>query len=316
MAEVGEEVRAHLAAHGWVTTTARLQTMGVTPAQISSFLTTGVLVRLRRSTFIDGERWRAGQPWERHALRARAVAAATCHPGSPFTLSHHSALAVRGVGLFGVDDRVHLARTDGRRGRSGKVVHVHPPVLPRWVGEVDGIPAVLPALACLQVGAAFGIVPGLVSADSALRLGATDRAGLEAARPYLVGPRSPRADVVVEHATGLSDSGGEARCRWLMHTLGLPAPELQVPVYDDAGELVGIVDFLFGEQWTVVEFDGALKYGGPADVVAEKRREDRLRELGYEVVRIVWADLAHPERVLSKIRAAFARARARHGSHV
>ena len=75
MAEVGEEVRAHLAAHGGVTTTARLQAMGVSPAQICRLLTSGILVRLRRSTFLDGERWRAAQPWERHELRARAVAA-------------------------------------------------------------------------------------------------------------------------------------------------------------------------------------------------------------------------------------------------
>lgn len=213
MATVGEEVLAHLAAQGGVTTTRRLQAMGVTPAQVDRLLTSGVLVRLRRSTFLDGDRWRTAQPWERHELRARAVAAAMCHGGSPFALSHHSALVLRGVGVYGVDDRVHLVRTDGRRGRSGTVVHVHPPALPRWVGEVDGIPAVLPELACLQVGAAFGIVSGLVSADSALRGGATDRAGLESARPYLVGPvtappSEPPPVPLPDLCTGIGHGGG------------------------------------------------------------------------------------------------------------
>lgn len=78
-----------------------------------------------------------------------------------------------------------------------------------------------------------------------------------------------------------------------------------------SGDLVAVTDFLFRDQWTVVEFDGALKYATTADLVAEKLREDRLRELGYEVVRVTWADLEHPARVVARIRAAFARATAR-----
>ncbi|MGI8946590.1 MAG: hypothetical protein ACR2FV_01125 [Ornithinimicrobium sp.] len=39
--------------------------------------------------------------------------------------------------------------------------------------------------------------------------------------------------------------------------------------------------------------------------------EDRLRELGYEVVRLTWQDLADPGGVHAKIRAAFARAAVR-----
>ena len=69
------------------------------------------------------------------------------------------------------------------------------------------------------------------------------------------------------------------------------------------------VDFLFRAQRVVVEFDGAVKYGGPGTqgqlaLVAEKRREDTIRRLGYVVVRLTWADLASPERVASLIRAA------------
>ena len=78
---------------------------------------------------------------------------------------------------------------------------------------------------------------------------------------------------------------------------------------DAAGVLVGRVDFLVAGR-VVVEFDGLLKYrgeDGPEVVVAEKRREDRLRELGYEVVRVTWDELAHPERILARIRAALLR---------
>ena len=69
------------------------------------------------------------------------------------------------------------------------------------------------------------------------------------------------------------------------------------------------VDFLFRAERVVVEFDGAVKHGGPAAqgqlaLVAEKRREDTIRRLGYVVVRLTLADLADPERVAGLIRAA------------
>ena len=36
----------------------------------------------------------------------------------------------------------------------------------------------------------------------------------------------------------------------------------------------------------------------------EKRREDRLRALGYEVVRWTWADLLNPARFIARLKAA------------
>ena len=41
----------------------------------------------------------------------------------------------------------------------------------------------------------------------------------------------------------------------------------------------------------------------------EKRREDRLRELGYEVVRVVWSDLDSPRELAARIRRAVERSR-------
>ncbi len=76
---------------------------------------------------------------------------------------------------------------------------------------------------------------------------------------------------------------------------------------DRDGNLVGRVDFLFADERVVVEFDGETKYGaGAADVVvAEKWREDRIRELGYLVVRVCWDDLERPSLTAKRIRQAF-----------
>ncbi|MDP9183022.1 MAG: type IV toxin-antitoxin system AbiEi family antitoxin domain-containing protein [Actinomycetota bacterium] len=99
-------------------------------------------------------------------------------------------------------------------------------------------------------------------------------------------------------AEALSESPLESRHRLLFREAGLPEPELQVKVRDLAGRVVARVDFLFRAQRTVVESDGKVKYLDDAranrrrnDVLwDEKVREDRLRDLGLEVVRATWAD--------------------------
>ena len=64
----------------------------------------------------------------------------------------------------------------------------------------------------------------------------------------------------------------------------------------------------------VIEFDGKMKYDGidgKQALVDEKAREDRLRALGYEIVRLTWADLARPGRVKAMVLAAVKRAGSR-----
>jgi hypothetical protein len=112
---------------------------------------------------------------------------------------------------------------------------------------------------------------------------------------------------------GRSESVGESRLRVLLADLGLPAPVLQAEIRDAAGVLVARVDFLLARWGIVIEFDGAVKYAGTGAeaLIAEKRREDRIRDLGYEVVRVVWADLAAPAELVGRIRRAIARSQAR-----
>jgi len=73
---------------------------------------------------------------------------------------------------------------------------------------------------------------------------------------------------------------------------------------------VGRVDFLV-EDLVVVEFDGLVKYGGQdgrAALAAEKARESRIVDCGYEVVRLVWSDLGQPADMARRIREARRRA--------
>jgi very-short-patch-repair endonuclease len=92
---------------------------------------------------------------------------------------------------------------------------------------------------------------------------------------------------------------------------GLPVRS-QVPIVQIGGAVLARVDFLVGGQ-VIVEFDGAVKYqtGDGTVLFQEKQREDRLRELGFEVVRVIWPELDQPGEVIGRVHAALARARTR-----
>lgn len=97
----------------------------------------------------------------------------------------------------------------------------------------------------------------------------------------------------------------------ILHGLGIRDLEPQVVIRDGDGRFVARVDFLLGRSPVVIEFDGKIKYdgvNGKQALVDEKAREDRLRALGYEIVRLTWADLARPARVKAMVLAAVQRA--------
>lgn len=164
-------------------------------------------------------------------------------------------------------------------------------------------------MAAAQIATAAGVQAGVVTMDAALHLGRCSSEQLDRAVSD-IGPRPHvrRAREALRRADGSAESPGESRLRMVLLALGYPA-EAQVLI-TDRGAPVGRVDFLLRAQRVIIEFDGAVKYegaSGRAELVKEKRREDRLRALGFEVVRLVWADLYHPEIVRAAIRCAIER---------
>lgn len=130
---------------------------------------------------------------------------------------------------------------------------------------------------------------------------------------------------MTEFANGLSESVGESRNRVVFELAGLARPQRQVLITDPiTGLIIARADFLFEEERTVGEFDGRKKYRAePIDgltseevVWREKRREDALRDLGYEVARSVWADLRQPAIIVDRYVRCFERAAKRRAALV
>ncbi len=252
--------------------------------------------------------------WDRAVwLHVRTAKAVYHRLGGRAVISHQSASLMYGVRVSELDlRRVHLTRTVGS-GRSSATVcqHAARPAVDAVV-ELEGVRLTVGARAVVETVRGTGYPIAVAVVDQALRLRITTATQFTEALGLFTGrPGISTATRAVMFGNGLAESVGESRLRVLLADLGLPAPLLQAEIRDRNGSLVGRVDFLF-EQWgVIVEFDGLVKYGdGDAStLIAEKVREDRLRDLGYQVVRVCSADLARPVELLRRIRQAADRAR-------
>ena len=148
---------------------------------------------------------------------------------------------------------------------------------------------------------------GVVMADGALRAG-VQRGEVQGLLngPCHQWPGNNRARAVLDFADPRAESALESRARCWFAAMGLPAPELQVQIFDEHRRFVARVDFLL-EGRTICEVDGRLKYDDSSALWAEKQREDRLRELGFEVVRGYWSDGADLTRLAGDLQRAFVR---------
>jgi hypothetical protein len=167
-----------------------------------------------------------------------------------------------------------------------------------------------------------GIETGVVAADAALATGKTTVDDLQ----IWLGRLSQHRDVTharqaVRLADARSESVGESRTRLLLNAIGFrPTPKSRSATgtagWSDAStscwNASGSSSSSMG--WCCIHVRRAADATGREALPSEKSREDRLRALGYEFVRLTWADLSRPATVERLIRLAVGRAAARRAS--
>lgn len=293
----------------------------------------GELVRVRKGVYADKEEWVSLAPWERYLQTVRAVDLEL--PGSTFCLN--SAIAVWNLALLAVPGYVHLAGASrGHTGRkqsttsaacnnfgvtgiehiSAYGVHRHPghPAAVEYAGlQVTPLPETV-----VEVIARESFAAGVVLADHAISSRrpsgpalCTDEL-LDKASRLPSGARRDWVAKVLDFASPESESAGESLSRAQMHLLGFPAPMLQA-TFRQGGSLLARTDFFWPKYRLIGEFDGDAKYlsddylgTGTArqTVLAEKKREDRLRAAGFRFVRWDWATASDATRFAACLRRA------------
>ena len=297
---------------------------GYREAEVARLLRLRDWVAPRRGAYVLGAAYREMSPSQRYALLVRIVVGGLA---GQVVVANYSALALRGVPLWGVDlAKVHVYRDDGRTSRTdaGGVHHDGPPP-DRDVEVRGGVLQCRPELALADAGRTVSFEAGVVLGDAVLRHLSPDVQRLhEIVRvEQRDWPGAVTAGRTIAFADPRAETVGESRSRVMLARIGLPAPTLQKLFRRPDGEIYARTDFWIEAHRTVGEFDGKVKYGralyeqtGELDDVdlagvlfAEKRREDELRNDGAEVVRWVWSELdGHDRSIRGRFEAAFARA--------
>jgi hypothetical protein len=157
------------------------------------------------------------------------------------------------------------------------------------------------------------LVDAVIAIDAALHTRRTDVEELSEALGDCRGwPGTRQATRTIAMADGRRESPLESRSFVFFHEMALPLPEPQAWIEDEDGYPFARVDMLWGDRGVIGECDGAVKYAAAAPsttLLEEKRRQERLEDLGYVVVRwdhhdVTRARTATQQRILR----AFARA--------
>lgn len=283
----------------------------------------GELTRIVPGVFLPTSTWSSLDPRVKHLIRAEAIRPRL---GARGVFSHETAAAFHGWScLRPWPEIVTVTDPVVARSRRGSTRFVHAtPLVPRDIDRRYGYRVTEAGRTAFDLATGLPFAEAVVSFDSALhdprQSGFVVSSGESNAKTVLTlelldDARSRRGSFrefrkfanVRRFIDGRSGSPGESLSRVVLHERGWPPPRLQEPFYDGHG-LIGFVDFWWPEFGVLGEFDGYVKYSQgrylkgatPAEaVVAEKRREDRLRALAQvrTVVRWMWSDVSHPDRL-------------------
>lgn len=286
--------------------------LGYDDRDIRDLVRSGVWKRIRRGAYTSQVLWDDLDEVGRHRLLARAVLRAA-HPSAPLT--HVSAVLEHGGPTWGVDlSEVHLTRTDGKAGRrEAGVVHHCGGLHEAEVSEVHGVRVSGVARSVVELSTMTDLESCLVTANWFLGQRLTTREVLESyASRFRFWPGSLSNNLLVCLFDARNMWPGEARTSHLLWRERLPRAVPQYEVRDDAGNLIGIVDFAWPELGVFLEFDGRIKYerlrreGETLEevILREKRREEVIcARTGWVCIRITWEDLARPITTARRIRA-------------
>lgn len=237
------------------------------------------------------------------SLLTRCRAYAT-HRRTDFAFSHTTAATLYGVPLPHVDPLIHV--TVRAPGRAPAIAGFAGHKLGRWeTWLVHDLPVTTPEQTWMDLAQLL------------------NRDALVAAGDFLVGGRRPlssRAALarVLELSSGRrgvnharealdlvregSESPGETRLRLLLAGAGLPSPSLNYELRGSSGEFIARVDFAYPKRRVALEYEGEIHRVERSIWHKDIRRQGRIEDLGWRVVRVTADDIANPAELIARVR--------------
>jgi hypothetical protein len=275
-----------------ISTTAQLSRRGVDRNAQHRLVAKGFLVRITPGVYAEASEWLLLDDRERFVTRVRGVALSR---PMPLLLSHRTAAVLHGLPLVGgLPLRVDSLRTTVNGGRSEATIHAHRTSHLPQVGQIDDLRVTSVSRTIVDVALSSPLVVSVPMADHALRGGQTTHQALqEELDPRRRHPGARRAAAALGLSTPASQSPLESIAQVRLYEGGWQRPRQQVPLPLLRGG-TAFVDCLWADIDLVLEADGRYKYGPVAGLLsgeelwAEKRREDDLREQGFDFRRPTW----------------------------
>lgn len=298
-------------------TRAVLVALGATDAMIRTQVGAGSLVAVRHGVYLAASAW-PQDPGGQHLMRAYAETLAV--PSA--VLSHQTAAVAWGLPSPEPREWYELrpavtVPSAGHGMRGGDVARHRASLPPVDVTrDAGGYLVTSPARTAVDLADGLALPQALVVLDAAARLivessvtsvrrsdyASARRAelGRELCRQASAHRASARLGRAIDSLDPRRESPAESLSAGYMIEARLPIPELQAPIRTPSG--VVFVDFLWRDRRLVGECDGAVKYADSRGYVAEKYREQDLRDLGYGIVRWQGAEaMFRPSVVIDRI---------------
>lgn len=254
--------------------------------------------------------------------------------GCPDAASHATAARLWGIILpfrLEEDHALHLTRWKGsNRVRRPGVIGHRAPLTSLDVVEIYGVTVTSPAWTWTDLAPSLSLEELVAAGDSLLRRQDAPRRRCDLNIPDPLATLAQITDAVgrrrgsrgVQRArealpllrSGV-DSGPESRLRLLVVEAGLPEPEVNQWILDQNGRRVSRPDLMYSEFRIAIEYEGEHHRTDPEQWHRDINRDDRLRALGWTVLRFTKKDLEQDSEraAISRIRSAIESARASSG---
>jgi hypothetical protein len=237
--------------------------------------------RVRPGVYALLDAWKRLAPWERYLARVHAYALIA--PSAVF--AYESAAVLLGLPIFGEPRDVHVFSAERSASRRLSDVCVHTGADERETLDVSGLRVTSVAATALDLMRVLPPLYGLAVGDAAISAaqgGITGTDELRAlSRAQCTRRGAARLRLLLSTVDARAESPGESVSRGVIIWSGFEVPELQVVIRSEGYE--DRVDFAWRSVRALAESDGYGKYLGETPeetverVIAEKRREDRLR---------------------------------------
>ncbi|MFG3553949.1 type IV toxin-antitoxin system AbiEi family antitoxin domain-containing protein [Micromonospora sp. NPDC047557] len=283
---------------------------GLTRGQIRQLCRSGRWRRLLRGCFVpDAEL--SDSTLRRARVRAAVVGLG---PGAFAVLD--TALELHGIAGLRRTPLVHVSvpvdRPRPQRALAPWLVVHQVTVAPGDIDEVAGVRATSSLRTVSDVILRVDRYPAVSVLDSALSQGRITPAQLAVIPSLIEGRRgavAARGHLV--EADGRAQSPLETRARLRCVDGQVPPDTLQLEVRDNDGYLLGIGDLGWRAARVIAEADGRDAHGTPEAAFADRRRQNRLVNAGWTILRFTWQDTLHPAYIPHTVREAIAAAHRR-----